>query len=318
MASRYRAAYRSGRDRALVALLHGTRRLLGVFGLERSLRLADGVAPLLPVVLREARRLSLEHLALALPELDARRREEVVRAMFRGHVRSVIEIALMRDIARRLDEVVSVEGLEVMDEALAAGRGVVAITGHIGNWELLAAFFGLRGYPVTVIATPVKGERLNAENVAVRAEVGVETVLREGPGASRQILRTLKRGRILAILMDQATRGQATPVPFFGRLAWTPIGPALLAERTGARLVGVFIHRRADGRHVISVRRPEVPIAALGVDPRHDRHPDLSHRARDSPPARRVGLVASPLAHPAQRDRARRRARSKCLSKRIL
>ncbi|MEW6271883.1 MAG: lysophospholipid acyltransferase family protein [Thermodesulfobacteriota bacterium] len=261
MATPYRTVYRSGRDRALVALLHGARGLLDAVGLERGLRTADRVAPLVPRVLRESRELSLEHLALALPELGRVEHERIVRAMFRGHARSVIEIAMMADVARRIDALVTIEGLEVMDEALAAGRGVVAITGHIGNWELLAAYFGLHGYPVTVIATPVKGERLNAENVALRARVGVETVLRDGPGASRQILRTLKAGRILAILMDQATRGQAVQVPFFGRPAWTPIGPALLAQRTGAHLVGVFIHRQGDGRHVISVRRPELPRA---------------------------------------------------------
>ncbi|HEY8514469.1 MAG TPA: lysophospholipid acyltransferase family protein [Candidatus Binatia bacterium] len=264
MARRYRAAYRAGRDRALVALLRGARSMLGALGLERGLRLADRVGALVPRILPEVRELSLEHLALALPELGRDAHERLVRDMFRGHARSVIEIVRMADLAARIDDVVSTEGVEILDEALAAGRGVIAVTGHIGNWELLAAYFGMHGYPVTVIATPVKGERLNAENIALRAQFGVETVLRDGPGASRRILRTLKNGRILAILMDQATRGQAVQVPFFGRPAWTPIGPALLAQRTGARVIGAFIHRLPDGRHRISIRRPELPAATGG------------------------------------------------------
>ena len=62
--------------------------------------------------------------------------------------------------------------------------------------------------------------------------------------------------------MDQNTRGQNVEVPFFGRLAPTPIGPAALALRTGAAVVGVFIHRMPDGRHVIRVSRPELPDRA--------------------------------------------------------
>src|SRR5690606_33659359 len=165
MARRYRAAYRAGRDRALVALLRGARSMLVALGLERGLRLADRVGALVPRILPEVRELSLEHLALALPELGRDAHERLGRDMFPGHTRSVIEIVRMADLAARIDDVVSTEGVEILDEALAAGRGVIAVTGHIGNWELLAAYFGMHGYPVTVIATPVKGERLNAENI---------------------------------------------------------------------------------------------------------------------------------------------------------
>lgn len=265
--SRYKRPYRAVRDRFFVALIHLARAFLHRLGLERALRLADGLALPLPWLLLETRRLTLEHLEMALPELDRDGRERVVRGMFRSLARSVVEVLLLDDVAARLTSFVEAEGLEVMDEALSHGRGVIAITGHIGNWELLAAFFGLRGYPVTVIATPVKGARLNAENIAVRRGVSVETVMRDGPGASREILRTLKRGRILAILMDQDTRGQGVVVPFFGRSARTPVGPALLALRTGARVVGVFIHRLPDGRHRVVVRPADLP-----APPGDDRH----------------------------------------------
>ncbi len=184
--------------------------------------------------------------------------------MYRGLACSFVEVLLLEELVRDPGRYVDVEGIELMDEAVAEGKGVVAITGHIGNWELLAAYFAARGYPVTVIATPVKGEGLNAENVALRTRVGVETVLRDGPGASREILRTLRRKRILAILMDQDTRGQAAFVPYFGRAARTPVGPAVLAQRTGARLIGVFIHRMPDGRHRITVRRPDLPEPPKG------------------------------------------------------
>lgn len=264
MAGRLRSTYRASRDRLFVALTRGGRRLMRAVGVRRGLRLAGALARPLPLVLREPTRLAHEHLALALPGLSAEERARIVREMYRGLACSLVEVLLLEDLVRDPGRYVDADGLELMDEALAAGKGVVAITGHIGNWELLAAYFAARGYPVTVIATPVKGSGLNAENVALRARVGVETVLRDGPGASRDILRTLRRGRILAILMDQDTRGQAAFVPYFGRAARTPVGPAVLAQRTGARLVGVFIHRMPDGRHRITVRRPDLPEPPAG------------------------------------------------------
>ncbi len=256
---RWKAWYRPAREKFILWLIGVARSVASAAGLERTRRWAGGMAPFVGGHLSEPRRLALEHLAQSLPGMSMQERERTVAAMFRGLGRSVVEILLLDEVARDVDRFVRVEGLEVMDEALSEGNGVVAITGHIGNWELLAAFFGLKGYPVTVIATPVKGELLNQANIELRQSVKVETVQRDGPRASRAILRTLKAGRILAILMDQNTDGQSVEVPFFGRPAPTPIGPAALSLRTDAVVVGVFIHREDDGRHVVRVTRPELP-----------------------------------------------------------
>lgn len=270
---RWKNWYRPVRDKAFVGLIGFGRSLARAIGLDRMRRIVDRVMPLVAARFGEPRRLALEHLGRALPELTSEERDRTVGQMFQNLGRSLVEILLFDDIARDVDRYVRAEGLEVMDEALAEGSGVVAITGHIGNWELLAAYFGLKGYPVTVIATPVKGDRLNDANIELRKSVNVETVQRDGPGASRAILRTLRQGRILAILMDQNTHGQSAEVPFFGRPAPTPIGPAALSLRTGAVVVGVFIHREADGTHVIRVTRPDLPdrsaASEMGKDAWH-------------------------------------------------
>ena len=254
-----RERYRAIRDRMFVAGIMSLRRVLGWMGFQRAGRLGEAFGDLAGRFLSEPREIALEQLAAALPERPAVERDRIVKTMFRGLGRSVAEIALMDRIAHRLDDHVEAEGLELMDQALARGRGVIAVTGHIGNWELLAAFFGLKGYPVTVIATPVKGKALNQANIDLRRAANVETVARDGPGSSKAILRTLKQGRILAILMDQDTHGQGVVVPFLGRPAFTPVGPAALAWRTGAAIVGVFIHRDVQGRHHIKVVEPSLP-----------------------------------------------------------
>jgi Kdo2-lipid IVA lauroyltransferase/acyltransferase len=247
------------RDRVLAAAVRRLFALAPLVGFERALRAADAIGDILSHLLRKQSRIAREQLLRALP--DTPDPDRVLHEMFRGHARSMVEVVFIDEIERRLDTYVTAEGLEVMDAAIADGRGVVVFTGHLGNWELLAAFFGLRGYPVSVVARPVKGGgRLNAQNVALRARSHVETLLRDDAGVSRLLLRALRKGRLLALLIDQSSkRGQSVPVPFFGRPAPTQIGAAVLALHTGAPVVGAFIERRPSGGHEIRVVRPDLP-----------------------------------------------------------
>ena len=254
-----RRRYRVYRDRFFVICIRGFRRGLGWIGLRRAAPLAAVIGGLVPKLLARPSAMAREQLAMALPELSPTSRDRIHRQMFRGLGQSMAEIILMDEIAEDLHTWVDFEGLEILDDALAQGRGVIVITGHIGNWELLAGGLGLSGYPVTAIATPVKGEALNQENIELRRRVGVETVPRDGAGSAKAILRTLRAGRILGILMDQDTQGQGVVVPFFGKPAYTPVGPAALAWRTKAAVVGAFIHRGEDGRHRIRVREIVLP-----------------------------------------------------------
>ncbi len=250
---------RERRDRLLVAGLNGMRRLAHLLGARLTVGLAAAVARLTGRVLAKPRALAQAQLAQALPESTPHERRELVNQMFDGLGRSVGELLLFDRITADLDAWVRLEGAELLDRALAAGRGVITISGHIGNWELLAATLALKGYPLTVVATEVKGRRLNEENVRLRAACGVATILRSAPGSARELLGTLRRGRVLGLLIDQDTRVQSVEVPFFGRLARTPVGAASLALRTGAPILGTFIHRERDGRHVVRIIEPELP-----------------------------------------------------------
>lgn len=264
---RRRRAYRAARDRLIGRTIRTLRRgMLRFVSLPSALRLADAIGSLIYVGAIGPRRLALRQIAEAMPEVPPASRRAAVRDMARGLARSFVEILYLDQIASPSSAWVDIEGRELMDEALAEGRGVIAITGHIGNWELLASWFSLHGYPVSVVATPVKGEQVNGEIIGLRSQLGIETIMRDGPGASRRILSALRRGRILAILMDQDTRGQAVFVPFLGRPARTPVGPAALAFRTGAVLIAAFIHRLPDGRHRIRLSRPELAAIGTGND----------------------------------------------------
>jgi KDO2-lipid IV(A) lauroyltransferase len=211
-------------------------------------------------VLGRPRRLARRHVGLAFPELDERTRAGLVRDTFAHAGQSFAELGLWRRIARDPGYVQG--NFEVLDAALAEGRGALAITGHAGNWELLAASVAARGYPLSVVARRVNDDRFDTLIRRFRGDRGMDILLRDAPDFLAQVRRALAGNRIVAILMDQDSRGAGVFVPFFGRPAHTPPGAAVLALRTRAPVVTVFIRRRPEGGHLITFERVPVERAA--------------------------------------------------------
>jgi len=134
------------------------------------------------------------------------------------------------------------------------------ITGHIGCWELMPAYFVNIGYPVSVVARRMKSEWLNAKLVAMRAAVGVTTLDRDDN--PRRMFEPLRRGEILGVLIDQHTNVAGVYVPFFDRPAFTPTAVAKIALASGAAVVPMANYRGRDGRYVIRVL-PAIPVPTL-------------------------------------------------------
>ena len=148
-------------------------------------------------------------------------------------------------------EMVEIHGRERLDRALSRGKGLVVVTGHLGSWELMAAHWSALGYPVNVVATPLKDPKLDALLVSMRERFGARNIPRGGGG--RDLLRALRRKEIVAILIDQDTRVPGVYVDFMGTEAHTPAGVVRLVMRSGAPVISMAIHRRGDGGHLIEV-----------------------------------------------------------------
>lgn len=225
-------------------------------------RVGDGLGGLAFRLAPEERDKALLSLARAFPEKTDAERRALARACFRHLGRCAFEAAVAERLsAAEFDALVDVpESVRSMLlRAHAKGKGVVAITGHVGHWELLGWSFVRQGIPLHVIAQQNVDGRLTALANAFRAKGHVHTVLRGTPGAAGGMLRALRRGDALGLLIDQDTRVQSVCVPFFGVRASTPRAPADLTLRTGAATVAVFLQRGPEGRYHFSGEELEVP-----------------------------------------------------------
>ncbi|MFO8073167.1 MAG: lysophospholipid acyltransferase family protein [Polyangia bacterium] len=148
---------------------------------------------------------------------------------------------------------------EALERALSRGRGAVFVTGHIGNWELMAISLARLGYPISTVARESYDPRFTRLLDRGRSSFGVSSIFRGRPGAAARMLRALRANRILGFLIDQDTRVDGVFAPFFGREAHTPIGPAAIARRTGTPLLVGSIRRLRNGGHLISIQELHLP-----------------------------------------------------------
>lgn len=199
---------------------------------------------------RRDRRRALKHLALAFPETPAEKRERLARASFVHLGATLGEVLwLITRSCEAVERHVELVGTGPAETLRAEGRPVLFVTGHCGNWELVAAAWSCRFGPATVVARAPDEAPLQRLVAGFRGRFGTRTVERGEAGAARELLRTLREGGALAMLIDQDTRVEGVWVPFFGRPAYTPVGAARLALRRDVAVVPVFDERLPDGSH---------------------------------------------------------------------
>jgi len=260
---RLRRATRGPRNAALARAIMVLARVFGLLPLRVGRAIGRAFGSAAYGLLGTPRRLALEHVGLAFPGLELADRRALVRETFRHAGESFGELAAVRKILR-LPGHVRMEGIEILRGGLTGGRGMIAATGHCGNWELLAAWAASAGLPITVVVRRVYDLRFHHLILRFRAAAGVEVLVRDDPRFVVAVGEALNRNRIVAMLIDQDIKGASVFVPFFGRPAHTPVGAALLALRARVPLATVFIEREPDGRHLARV-------AAVPTDVRRGR-----------------------------------------------
>lgn len=205
-------------------------------------------------VARSERRKALRNIAVAFADWTDARRTDAIRAMFRHLGMMAFELAWLPNL--RLDSRSKFEGHERLLQIIDSGRGVVIFTAHCGNWEWLSYATGLLGRPVSVLQRERDSPEMNRYITTLRARAGVHTIDRGSVSSARDMIQAIRRGGILAFVIDQNIRTESVRVPFFGRPALTPIGPAKLAVRTEAIVMPAVAERLPDGTHRLQFLEP--------------------------------------------------------------
>jgi len=186
------------------------------------------------------RQVGMRNLGLAFPEKSQRERARILRGEFTSLGRQLAEVCkLPQYTSENVDEVVIYDGFENYERALARGKGVLFLTGHIGGWELSAFAHSLHGHPVHIVMRPMDNVYLDQLIQRYRTLHGNKTV--DKHDFVRGLLAAMRQGETVGILMDtNMTRPQGTFVDFFGIPACTATGLARIALRTDAAVVPGF------------------------------------------------------------------------------
>ena len=191
--------------------------------------------------------------ALNISEAEARK---LVKESFINLARNMLDILYMPNLnEKNLSQYIEIEHMERMRAALLEGHGVVVLTGHVGSWEWLSAAFSLNGMPVTAIAKLQPNAEYSRVLDDLRATINVE-IFNRGTNELRAAGRALKDGKILGFLADQDAGAGGAFIKFLGKIASTPMGPAVFARRFNAPVLPAFILRKPDGRHLVKIFEP--------------------------------------------------------------
>ncbi len=193
----------------------------------------------------DAREPLRDNLSHVMPSASPAQRDCAAQNILRNHLKNYYDFfrstRLSKDDIARL---VQVNGFENLENARARGKGVVFITAHFGNLDIVGQTFAVRGYHVTTPAEHVKPEILYQRIVATRAAKGLTIIPVDGPLLA--LVRALKKNEIVGLAGDLDVTKSGIVVPFFDAPARLPDGPVQLALRTGAALLPAFSLRLPD------------------------------------------------------------------------
>ena len=224
---------------------------------------------------RKHRKIAIDNLSMAFGEVKSP--DEIVaiaRQVFINLVRIVFEYSrAWQWDDRQLAQQISIRGLEEIRRANAKGKGVILLGAHFGNWELLPMVVHMAGVTMGIVYRAMDSPVLDMLFMEIRSRHG-NILIPNQRGAMRRLYKTLKRGNAVGLLMDQGVDfDDGFFADFFNQRAATATGPAILALKSQAPVVPLFIIRRSRGFQ--AVFGPELPLIQTG-----DRTKDIEENTQ--------------------------------------
>jgi KDO2-lipid IV(A) lauroyltransferase len=235
-------------ERIIVAVYKALLKFFGLFSRKWAVRIANLLGQILFKVAKKHREIALDNLTYAFGhEKQAEEIEKIARQVFINLVLVVFEIGWSLQLdERRLFKHFKIEGYHHIKKAYEKGKGVLVLTAHLGNWELLSVLAKMIKFPQSVLVRPLDFKPLDHFVFKIRTRFGGKMIPKQR--SFRKIFRCLARGELVYLLMDQNVDWyEGVFVDFMGHRACTNKGLALLALKTGAPVVPVFMVREKSG-----------------------------------------------------------------------
>src|SRR3989338_6102807 len=253
-------------DALILSAAKLARRIVHALPLECSLWVGCRIGRLIYSV-NKRRRIAYQNLRAAFSaEKSPRELEAISKKSFENMVMAIVELLKFPDINRSyIDRHVRILGTEKFTKYLEQHQGIIFLTGHFGNWELLSVASTLLGFPMVALARVQKHPRSDQFLNSLRTSQGSRVIHKGMP--IREILRSLKEGKIVGILSDQDAGRNGTFVKFFNRWSSTPSGAATFAIRTNSPIFPAFIFREGLTGHRVELEGPlRMPEAGVNQE----------------------------------------------------
>ena len=237
---------------------HGPRRLVYLF--------SDALADLSYYLCQRLRKRSIRNIRVALgDQLDVRAASRMVQKSMRNFFRGIVEIGhALSATPEELQREIPVVGREHMEKARAKGKGVIAISAHLGNFFLVGAELAMKGYPTYILVNLPRNGGIRDLLVQFGLQTGQRAIhARPRRKASSELLRVLRQNKLAVIIADEHGAKRGIRVQFFGRTVMARRGPATLALRSGAALVPVYLIRGQNSTLTLIVE-PEIELQRSG------------------------------------------------------
>lgn len=211
---------------------------------------------------KKRRERCLSNLKLAFPEMPDRERQELAVRTFEHFGICTADFLSSRVwTLESLEGSMEIEGKEIIDDALKAGKGAIVITGHFGNWERVNIWLGLNGIPLNVVVRTANTQGVDKIVNDLRERTGTKVIHRGN--AARPIMAKLRNNEMVGIVPDQ--NSDEVFIPFFGHPAGTVLGPGVIHERSGAPVIPAYCIRTGVGKYKVKICPPLEPLPGYEV-----------------------------------------------------
>lgn len=228
--------------------------------------LAPCIGGLAYYVVADARKKAKKHLTMCFHDKTEKEINQIIKTIFVYEAKNFFEMLNFPKMSEKFfDSIAFLNESQqaVFNKMLARKKGLLILSAHCGNWEMVAAGVA-KHFPVNVIAKKIYIDELNDMLVKYRNMMKVNVILRSETSSARKMIKALRNNEIIAMLIDQDTSVQSVFVPFFGHPASTPLGLASLALKTGTPVIMGVDKRLPDDKHQFVISDEIVPPEATG------------------------------------------------------